>query len=186
MRDGLICGAQTRRGGICQARPMANGRCKVHGGMSLSGSDHPNFKHGLYSKYAPAQIQEKIDDYIQADPLSLTHELALTRALLGEWLSHYKDGTKLDFLGVGVLSDLIANVRRTVESISKIKNETALTAAEVAYLQVRVVDVAIKYFPNDPAKQEQFITDLFAVDSGLIDQYTEFIEGQAAVTLTSG
>jgi hypothetical protein len=33
-----------------------NGRCNLHGGKSLAWFAHPNFKHGLYSKYAPQGI----------------------------------------------------------------------------------------------------------------------------------
>jgi hypothetical protein len=29
---------------------MSNGRCPNHGGKSLSGPAHPNYKHGRYSK----------------------------------------------------------------------------------------------------------------------------------------
>lgn len=172
-----ICGAKTRSGEPCPNKPVTGSkRCRMHGGKSLSGVDSPKFKHGLYSKYAPQQIQEKIDDYIEADPLDLTHELALTRALLAEWMSRYQDGVKLDMLGVDVLTNLIASVRRTVESISKIKNETALTAAEITYLQVRAVDVALKYFPDDKERQNQFIADLFTVSSDTITEYQRFIE----------
>jgi hypothetical protein len=30
---------------------MPNGRCANHGGKSLKGFAHPNYKHGCYSKY---------------------------------------------------------------------------------------------------------------------------------------
>lgn len=35
---------------------MQNGRCRMHGGKSLSWFAHPNYKHGLYSKYSPEGI----------------------------------------------------------------------------------------------------------------------------------
>lgn len=44
------CNAKTRAGGRCQNIPMANGRCRMHGGKSLSGQSHPNYKHGRYAK----------------------------------------------------------------------------------------------------------------------------------------
>ena len=49
------CGAQTRHGTLCKNRPMANGRCRFHGGMSLSGKQHGQYKHGFYTKEAVAQ-----------------------------------------------------------------------------------------------------------------------------------
>lgn len=180
-----VCGAKKRKGGIC-TRPAGwgtehpgEGRCKLHSGSSPRGANSPHFKTGLYSKYASASIQSKNDDFIAADPLDLTSELALARALLAEFLSRYADGIKLDVLGIDVLSQLIGNVRRTIETISKIKNESALTAAEITYLQVRAAEVAIKYFPNEPNKQEQFVIDLFGSDSTTATRYFEFIEGEA-------
>lgn len=175
-----ICGAKTRNGQPCQSAPV-NGstRCRMHGGSTPRGSDSPHFKTGLYSKYASASIQSKNDDFIAADPLDLTSELALARALLAEFLSRYADGIKLDVLGIDVLSQLIGNVRRTIETISKIKNESALTAAEITYLQVRAVEVVMKYFPDDPNKQEQLVVDLFGSNGTTATKYIEFIEGEA-------
>jgi hypothetical protein len=44
------CGAKTRSGGLCKNAPIGDtGRCRMHGGKSLSGIAHPNYKHGPYS-----------------------------------------------------------------------------------------------------------------------------------------
>jgi len=51
------CGAKTRRGTPCQAPAMANGRCRLHGGLStgprtpegLERSRKARWKHGRYS-----------------------------------------------------------------------------------------------------------------------------------------
>ena len=45
-----FCGAKTRQGGSCRQPAMKNGRCRLHGGKSLSGTAHGRFKHGLYEK----------------------------------------------------------------------------------------------------------------------------------------
>lgn len=47
-----LCGAKTRSGGSCKGLPMANGRCRMHGGPS-TGPKVPNnannaVKHGFY------------------------------------------------------------------------------------------------------------------------------------------
>ncbi len=34
MRDKIICGAKTRKDTPCQAKALANGRCRNHGGLS--------------------------------------------------------------------------------------------------------------------------------------------------------
>jgi hypothetical protein len=44
------CGAKTRSGGTCKQRPMRNGRCRMHGGASLAGRWHPNFRTGEFTK----------------------------------------------------------------------------------------------------------------------------------------
>jgi hypothetical protein len=44
------CGAKTRVGGSCRQPAMPNGRCRLHGGKSLSGAAHGRFKHGFYTK----------------------------------------------------------------------------------------------------------------------------------------
>lgn len=176
------CGAKTRNGGKCRKPAMENGRCRLHGGLSLSGADHPNFKHGAYSIYyeaMPDNIKAKTEAFEQSDPFDLTTELALSKALLANFLERFKV-SPLDMNAIGFMSTLIGDISRLVEKISKIKNETALTAAEVQYLQIRAVDVALKYFPNDPQKQAQFITDLFGVDPDSSNGYPELVEGKAS------
>ena len=46
----MQCAAKTRSGLPCQKYGMLNGKCRLHGGLSLSGQQHPNFKHGRRSK----------------------------------------------------------------------------------------------------------------------------------------
>jgi hypothetical protein len=60
---------------------MPNGRCRMHGGASLSGVASPRWKHGRYSKCVPKNLR---GDYLRAvnDPelLSLKDGLALLDA----------------------------------------------------------------------------------------------------------
>lgn len=148
----MKCGAKKRNGLPCQAPAMSNGRCRIHGGKSLGGADSPTFKTGLYSKYAPAKIKQKIADYLEADPFDLTHELALSRALLADYLNRF-DAMPLDLTSIDVMTILIDRIRKTVETIVKIRNDSALTAAEVTYLASRIVGLMDKYI-DDPDKRE--------------------------------
>ena len=54
--QGEICGAKTRRGGICENPPeRGKNRCRLHGGAPGSGAPIGNqnrLKHGLYSASA--------------------------------------------------------------------------------------------------------------------------------------
>ena len=46
----MLCLAKTRGGSECQKHGMANGRCRLHGGLSPKGKDHWNWKHGWCTK----------------------------------------------------------------------------------------------------------------------------------------
>ena len=47
-----FCGAKTRSGRPCRQTPMPNGRCRFHGGLSLTGKDHGRYKRGEFTKDA--------------------------------------------------------------------------------------------------------------------------------------
>jgi hypothetical protein len=57
------CAAKNRDGSFCRVIGMANGRCRVHGGVStgprtsegLARSKRSNYKHGYYSVEAIAE-----------------------------------------------------------------------------------------------------------------------------------
>lgn len=63
-----MCGAKTRSGEPCRRPPVPQGRfwisgnlrCHLHGGKSLAGYAHPNFKHGRYSKVINGLHAEEI------------------------------------------------------------------------------------------------------------------------------
>jgi len=58
------CGAKTRNGGKCQNMPrQLGGRCRMHGGNSLRGPEHPRYKDGKYSKYKPVDMEALIAQY---------------------------------------------------------------------------------------------------------------------------
>ena len=73
---------------------MPNGKCRIHGGKSLKGTDSPHFKHGRYTRHLPDKIREKLiasDD----DPLDLLPELDVQRALFADYLSRFQAGMTL-------------------------------------------------------------------------------------------
>lgn len=62
----LRCGAKTRKGTLCRAPAMPNGRCRMHGGAS-TGPRSPegrakcglsNLKHGRFTREAKQRRQE--------------------------------------------------------------------------------------------------------------------------------
>ena len=46
------CGAKTRKSTPCQAPAMANGRCRLHGGLSTGAplKNQNAFKHGMHTR----------------------------------------------------------------------------------------------------------------------------------------
>ena len=49
----MKCNAKTRSGTLCQKPPLQEKkRCRLHGGASLSGKDHWNYKHGQCTNVA--------------------------------------------------------------------------------------------------------------------------------------
>jgi hypothetical protein len=87
------CGAKTREGTPCQNPTMKNGRCRMHGGASLRGTDLPQFKHGRYSKSVPdrlvARYEEALSDEERHD---LRDEIALSEAKVADLLSKMDSG----------------------------------------------------------------------------------------------
>lgn len=54
------CNARTRDGNYCENYPVdGNDRCRMHGGSSLAGPDHPNYSHGAYSKHLRSTFTER-------------------------------------------------------------------------------------------------------------------------------
>lgn len=55
MHNAPRCGARTRTGRPCKAPAMRNGKCRMHGGKSLSGRSHGRYRHGQFTKAAIEQ-----------------------------------------------------------------------------------------------------------------------------------
>jgi hypothetical protein len=142
---------------------VGTGRCRFHGGATPRGADSPHFVHGGYSGYIQDQIAEKVRVFENADPFDLTHELALTRALLADFISRIE--TPYAASALETISLLVDRIRKIVESINRIKNDSALTAAEITYLAARSAEVVTRYI-DDPVRQKAFIQELFGGIAG--------------------
>jgi hypothetical protein len=143
--------------------------------MTPRGADSPHFKHGKYAEYLNETTREKIEAFDAHDPLTLVDELNIQRVLLGEYLGRFKElnATAGD---INMLMAWAAEIGRMVERIVKIRNDSALTAAEVKLLKARLLDVVPQYI-DDPDKQRQFIIDLFGGDDEHAQRHPELIEG---------
>lgn len=162
------CGAKLKNGSGYCTQPagwgtdhVGEGRCKLHGGSTPRGAASTHFVHGarsIYMKNVKHDIAHKVDAFLDADPFDLSEELALMRGLLEDFVSRVDWPVKDEQRGQ--IAMLVDRIRKTVESINRIKNDSALTAAEITYLATRAADVVARYIV-DPTEQTAFIQDLF-------------------------
>lgn len=111
-KERKICGAKTRAGSPCQRSQMkGKTRCRLHGGASLAGVDHPNYKDGRHSKYLPDALAAKVKALeLDEDILDGREEIRLLDARINQLLEELPSGgaparwLELDELRVKALS----------------------------------------------------------------------------------
>jgi hypothetical protein len=134
-----ICGAKTRSGKPCQKAPMKNGRCHLHGGKSLKGEEHPNFRHGKRSKYMPTKLRAIFED-VESDLEAhvLQRNLTLNESLLREKLQELEHG--------GDAAQSWKDMRDGLDSLkSQIAHNDMGAAAVTVGKMERVVDERERY-----------------------------------------
>ena len=88
------CGAKKRgKDETCRAPAMANGRCRIHGGLQPQGIARPGFKTGRYSKYLPARLAGRYEE-AASDPelLALKDDIALLDTRIAQTVSALDTG----------------------------------------------------------------------------------------------
>ncbi len=76
------CGAKTRRGTLCQCPGMANGRCRLHGGLSTGPKTAEGIerirravtKHGRYSG-AAKRMRSEVRELVRASRILLAETM---------------------------------------------------------------------------------------------------------------
>lgn len=157
MQEKKVCGAKTKSGGLCQSKPMDNGRCRMHSGRNVDDT-RDNLPgrpptHGMYSKYKDLTITEKMDEYMKdGDFTSLREEVALIRALLNGFLKKKEqaDGT-FTSEDLEIIDKLTTQVRRLNATFVKIEVEKklALSPEEIMRVLKMVVDIIRKHVIDD-------------------------------------
>ena len=96
--ENRMCGAKTRKGRSCENPPvLGRNRCRMHGGASLRGSNHPNFKHGRRSKAPPRHLLRIYEETCSdANLLELRSEIALGDARVSDLLEQLGEEQGLD------------------------------------------------------------------------------------------
>ena len=156
------CGAKTRGGGTCKKAPVkGKTRCKLHGGATPSGPANANFKHGRYATVFRGQLAEKfLHATDETAPLDLLPELAVQRALLSQHIETISQKTNKPSIDeLKSISVLAEDVVRTAATIAKVRNDTAMTVAEIKFVQMSMMRLIEKYV-TDPNRRRNFIEEL--------------------------
>lgn len=135
----LECNATSKRTGEkCHAKAMDNGKCYHHGGKSLKGAEHPQFKDGRYSKYMPVRLQaiyQEIEQDLEANILS--RNIHLREALIRQKLEMLEDAPDsqqawnelrvlFDDLKKGFINEDYGKVQLSIEKINRVIDERIL------------------------------------------------------------
>jgi hypothetical protein len=158
------CSAKAKSTGQpCQRDAVTGSKvCYVHGGATRRGEDSPNFKHGRYSPHLPKRIATKMQQFADADPLDLTEEMMLAKAILADWVGRYDElNLPIDLTGLSAAGDMIEKVKGLALAMQKLRTDTAYTPAEVLSLLSRFAEVALKYV--SPQLREAFVAECRAI-----------------------
>jgi hypothetical protein len=136
--------------------------CRLHGaGNKATPAGRPPISN-RYGARIPAHIAELAETFKEGDQLSIFDELALQRALFSQYLNRFQKGINPTLADLDYLNGWLSEITRTVERIIKIRNSTALTAAEVAFIASRIPEVVAKYI-HDPEQQKRFVDELYGI-----------------------
>jgi len=157
----MLCGAKLRSGGTCKQSPMrGKKRCRLHGGATPSGPASTHFKDGRYARVFRGQLAEKfLHASEEPAPLDLLPELAVQRAVLAQHIDRVSNRGQPTLNDLKSISMLTEDVVRTAATIAKVRNDTALTVAEIKFIQLGMMRLVEKYVP-DPNRRRNFIEEL--------------------------
>ena len=115
-------------------------------------------------------------------PGDLTAELVLIRTLLQDFLDRFPDGIAMSVKEITIIYDMVDAIGKTVERISRILNQTALTQADINYLQAVLTDLLTRYI-DDPEKRIAFLGELRQSMGSDASTNRRFIESQSSVSV---
>jgi hypothetical protein len=173
-------------GGVCRTsgRPCRNpaglratndsGRCFLHGGCAVG----PRVKNGKYAVKARNDFQKKILEQLKdPSPMELESEMALLRALvdhlLEEMARQEEEQQRLiddnvpseerlerqDIITqhIGAITTVISEIRKVVDTVSKVQSREMLTATESAFM-IAVLASVLREEIDDPGTLENIFT----------------------------
>ncbi len=183
-KDGLhpktgkpVCGGKRRSDGMpCMqiagwgTTHTGQGYCKIHGGAAHAA----NVTHGRYSKIQGANIADTLKWLKEndSDPLDLSDDLLLLRALAMDFISRYTefadaliswnqswmegDGTArkpTKILDITAASSLVRDVTRTVKLIHDIRNNSSVSLTTFNKLMQEMGKVVVKHCDDNTLRR---------------------------------
>jgi hypothetical protein len=172
---------------------MANGRCRMHGGLTPRGTDLPQFAHGRYSKSLPDRMVERYEQALADEERhDLADEIALAEMKVDDLLAGIKHGES-DRLWLK-LSSLEMKMRNAPEEksagylteiirIIQQGGSEALAWQDVEQWVTRKQRVVETDMRVAQTKQEMVsIEEVMALMAGILDSIRRHVEDQATRT----
>lgn len=150
-----ICGAKTRSGNPCQNSPVnGSNRCRMHGGKSLKGTDSPRYSHGMYSKYAGAELKEvlaELEDVSSEELVNPDNEIKLMQALImkAKALENGLDDLK-DLDTISKIIDRLITAKQRSQAIM-IEQDRLVPAADIQLFLNWMEELLINRIGSDEA-----------------------------------
>lgn len=162
-RQRKLCGAKTKSTGEPCRRTAGwgtdhpgEGRCKLHGGKSKCGPEHPRYKTGLYADVFKGRLREKLRQaHALPDPTNVLDEIAVARVMFAEYIE--------SSLGDTVTHEMADNIQvmagRIVTMATRfIKARAAMEFSTMEYRHILdVMKQALDEFIPDEDEQNRFI-----------------------------
>jgi hypothetical protein len=113
------CGAKNRNGAACHNWALPSGRCRMHGGKSLSGIASPRLSSGKYSTALPVRLAAKYEE-ARTDPdlLALREEVGLLDTRLLDLISRVDTGES------GAIWEALQDAYADLQAAQRIKDAT--------------------------------------------------------------
>lgn len=163
----MQCTAKSKRSGVqCKNDAMrGKDKCRMHGGKTP-------IKHGIYSKYAPAMVANKINEARNDVRLTdIREDLALQRALVNNLLERYKDtNAPMGVNDMAPLMTLSDQIGKNIERLNKIENgETYTVKIETVQKTIQQVVEVLKFYVQDTNTREKIakaLLDIGGINAG--------------------
>lgn len=163
---------------------MPNGRCNLHGGKSLKGAAHPNFKDGSRSKYMPKFLAPAFEEAI-GDPelLNLSSSIATQEAIIRDAIESLQQGEAPTRLNGKIRAEWQALWKATgqgdAEAVAKhratigtLLGQSATVAATIDRIQV-AEDTKRKLVETEMKRREKMREQIIIEDAVLL--YTQLV-----------